>query len=300
MYDIIIIGAGPAGLTGAIYGSRANKKVLVLEAKTYGGQIINATKIDNYPGIPHISGVEFATKLYDQTIELGAEVKFEKVIDVDFNGEYKKVFTNGNEYTSKAVIIATGADKRKLGLDNEERLVGKGVSYCATCDGMFFKNKDVAVIGNGKNAIDDAEYLSNICNKVYLINRGDTFKDNIDSINGIDNIEILYSRSITSINGLNYLEYIETKDNLGNISQINVSGIFIDIGQVPETTNIIKGIETNTLGYIIASEDTKTKIPGVFVAGDVRTKNLRQLTTAVSDGSQASIMACNYINNLGK
>ena len=176
MYDIIIIGAGPAGLTAAIYARRASKTVLVLEAKTYGGQIITTNKIDNYPAEPGISGPEFAKKLYDQVIELGVEVVFEKALDIHNLEDKKEVVTANKVYEAKAIIIATGVDNRKIGLENEEKLTGKGVSYCATCDGAFFRNQDVAVVGGGNTALQDALYLSNICNKVYLIHRRDEFR----------------------------------------------------------------------------------------------------------------------------
>lgn len=300
MYDIIIIGAGPAGLTAAIYGTRANKKVLVLEAKSYGGQIINASKIDNYPGISHISGIDFATNLYNQVKELGAEIIFEKAINIDYSNNNKKVITNRNEYFGKSIIIATGADKRKLGLNNEDELIGKGISYCATCDGIFFKGKDVAIVGGGDAALSDAEYLSNICSKVYLIHRREDFRGNertVIDLKNKKNVVFILNSTITQINGFTLLESIDVKDKVGVLKNIPVSALFIAIGQVPETSNIVEKLEKNDLGYIIANEDTKTNIEGVFVAGDVRQKNLRQLTTAVSDGSQAAVMACNYIKS---
>ena len=303
MYDIVIIGAGPAGLTAAIYGVRANKKVLVLEAKTYGGQIINTSKIDNYPGMPHTNGIEFATNLYNQAIELGAEVKFEKAISYELNEDSKKVITTNNEYKCKSIIIATGADKRKLGIEREEELIGKGVSYCATCDGMFFRNKDVAVVGGGDAALGEAEYLSNICNKVYLIHRRDEFRGSerkAEEIKEKNNIEFILNSNVTKLIGDNVLESIEVTDKDKKVTTLNVSGLFIAVGQVPETTNLVANLEKNSAGYIIAGEDTKTNVEGIFVAGDVREKTLRQLTTAVGDGSQAAVMACNYINSLRK
>ena len=300
MYDIIIIGAGPAGLTAAIYGTRANKKTLVLEAKTYGGQIISASKIDNYPGIPHISGVEYATNLFNQAKELGAEIKFEKAINIDATDIIKKVITNKGEYECKSIIIATGADKRKLGVEREEEFLGKGVSYCATCDGTFFKGKNVAVVGGGEAALSDAVYLSNICDKVYLIHRRDEFRGSektVDELREKKNVCFILNTNIVKLNGDTLLESIDIKDNNNNISTLQISALFIAIGQVPETNNLVKDLNKNKMGYIIANEDTLTNIEGVFVAGDIRQKNLRQLTTAVSDGSEAAVMACNYINS---
>lgn len=300
MYDIIVIGAGPAGLTSAIYATRSNKKVLVLEAKTYGGQIINTSKIDNYPGMPHVSGIEFATTLYNQALELGAEIKFEKVINIEINNVIKKVVTNYNTYECRAIILAMGVDKRKLGLERENELVGKGVSYCATCDGMFFKNKEVAVIGGGDSALEEVEYLSNICSKVYLIHRREQFRGNekqLSILKELKNVEFILNSNVTKLNGDKCLESIEVTDKLGNIKKLDVSAIFIAIGQIPETNNLLLNIDIDENGYINATEDTITNIDGVFVAGDIRRKKLRQLTTAVSDGSQAAVMACNYINN---
>jgi thioredoxin reductase (NADPH) len=300
MYDIIIIGAGPAGLTAAIYGTRANKKILVLEAKTYGGQIISASKIDNYPGIPHISGVEFATSLFNQAKELGAEIKFEKAINIDTSNIIKKVITNKGEYECKSIIIATGADKRKLGVEREEEFLGKGVSYCATCDGTFFKGKNVAVVGGGEAALSDTIYLSNICDKVYLIHRRDEFRGSekaVDELREKKNVCFILNSNIVKLNGDTLLESIDIKDNNNNISTLQISALFIAVGQVPETNNLVMDLNKNKMGYIIANEDTLTNIEGVFVAGDIRQKNLRQLTTAVSDGSEAAVMACNYINS---
>ncbi len=301
MYDIIIIGAGPAGLTAAIYGVRAGKKVLVLEAKSYGGQIINVLKIDNYPALPHVSGVEYATTLYEQALELGAEIKFEKAIDMLIEDNKKIITTTKEKYEAKAVIIATGNDKRKLRLENEEKLEGKGISYCATCDGMFYKDKDVAVVGGGDTALDDAMYLSDIVNKVYLIHRREEFRgiENVlEELKKKNNVEIITNTYVTKLIGEENLEAIETMNNEGNANRIEVSGLFVAIGQVPETGNLIKEINTNSQGYVEAGEDTKTNIEGVFVAGDVRTKELRQLTTAAADGSMAAVNACKYIREL--
>ena len=293
MYDCIVIGAGPAGLTSSIYLSRANKKVLVLEALTYGGQITKTNKIDNYPAMPHVSGIDFATNLYNQALELGAEIVFEKAIDIDYDN--KVVKTNNNSYTGKAIIIATGTKVQKLSLPKEEELTGRGISYCATCDGTFFKNKDVAVIGGGNTALSDALYLSDLCNKVYLIYRRDEFRgfeSQVEELKQKPNIEIILNSNVTKIIGDNFLTGIE----LNNKDIININGLFIAIGSIPETNNLIKGLELNDKGYIKANEDTLTNIPGLFVAGDIREKNLRQLTTAVADGANAAVKAIEYIN----
>lgn len=300
MYDIVIIGGGPAGLTAAIYARRASKKVLVLEAMTCGGQIIQAEKIENYPVCPNISGVEFATKLHNQVKELGAEIIFEKAIDIKDLGEYKEVVTSKNTYQSKTVILATGSENRKLGLDNEDELVGHGVSYCATCDGMFFKGRDVAVVGGGDTAIDDARYLSNIANKVYLIHRRDKFKaeeQEVEELKAKSNIEFIFNSNVVKLNTSNSnLSSIEVKNNDGTVKEINVSGIFIAVGRIPENQNFAKLINLDERGYVMASEDCHTNIDGIFVAGDNRVKDLRQLVTAASDGAIAATEAIKYMN----
>lgn len=296
MYDIIIVGAGPAGLTAAIYARRANKKVLVLEANTYGGQIVNTKSIENYPVNPGISGFDFATKLYNQAKDLGAEIKFEKVIDIT----EKDVKTPKETYQTKTIILATGADNRKLKLENEEKLTGKGISYCATCDGAFYKNKIVAVQGGGNTAVEDAIYLSDIAQKVYLIHRRDSFKAEEILINELktkENIEIILNSTITKLNGENKLESVDITNNNKETKTIEVEALFIAIGQVPETENFKKLININEQGYVIANEDCKTNIKNIFVAGDNRTKGLRQLVTATSDGAVAATQAIKYINS---
>ena len=291
-YDIIIVGAGPAGLTAAIYAARASKKVLVLEAKSYGGQIIEALDIENYPAAMHINGFDLATNMYNQAKELNAEIKFEKVVEVtsDLN-----VITNKDTYKAGAIILATGSDHRKLDLPNEKELTGKGVSYCATCDGNFYRGKDVAVVGGGNSALEEALYLSNICNQVYLIHRRDTFKGDqksVDQVNEKANIKTILNASVAKINGTERLLSIE----LNNGEVLNISGLFIAVGLIPENENFAKLINLNEFGYVIANEDCTTNVPGIFVAGDCRTKELRQLVTATSDGAVAAVSAIKYIN----
>lgn len=297
MYDLIIIGAGPAGLTSAIYATRSNKSVLVLEANTYGGQIVTTDKIDNYPATPHISGYDFATSLYNQAVELGAEVKFEKAIDI-INGEIKEVVTNKKAYQAKAVIVAIGVRNRKLNINGEEKFTGKGVSYCATCDGSFYKNKVVAVIGAGDTAFEEANYLSDICKKVYLIHRNETFKANprlVKKVKNKDNVEFILNTNVISINGKDKVTDVDIRDNEDNISNLNVDGIFIAIGQIPENNNLTKDLKLDENGYIKSDDNLKTNIDGIYVAGDIRPKSLRQLVTATSDGA---IAAVNSIKNI--
>ena len=299
IYDIIVVGAGPAGLTAAIYARRASKNVLVLEANSYGGQIINTLDIENYPAAFHINGYEFATNCYNQAKELGAEIKFEKVVNI-IDGNIKKVITKDNTYETKVIIIATGCGIRKLGLAREEELLGKGISYCATCDGAFFKNKEVAVVGGGNTALEDALYLSDIVSKVYLIHRRSSFRaddKSIKDLNNRNNVEILYNRNVTKLIGDKNLEGIEVTDKNGDIDKIDVSGLFIAIGRVPENANFTKLINVDDKGYITAGEDCKTNVDGIFVAGDCRVKTLRQLVTAASDGAIAATNAIKYIKN---
>ena len=291
MYDIIIVGAGPAGLTAALYALRANKKVLVLEAKTYGGQIVNASKVENYPGVKSISGFDYAKVLYEQVKDLGADFKFETVVRID---EEKNVITSKNTYQAKAIILATGAENRKLRLENEENLIGKGVSYCATCDGNFYKNKVVAVVGGGNTALEDAVYLSNIASKVYLIHRRDSFRGEetyVDELRKQENVEYILNANIVKINGEDKIESIDVKNIDGNIQTIVIDGLFIAVGQEPKNEIFKNIIEIDKNGYIISEDGVHTSQKGIYVAGDARVKTLRQLTTAVSDGAVAATTA---------
>ncbi len=300
MYDIVVVGAGPSGLTASIYARMSNKNVLVLEANSYGGQIINTLNIKNYPAEKNISGYDFATKVYNQALDLGAKIIFEKVIDIKDYKDYKEVITNKNTYKTKTIILATGSDNRKLNIEGEKELLGKGISYCATCDGNFYKNKVVAVIGSGMTAIEDAIYLSDIVNKVYLINRSDKFKveeNLLNELNNKSNIEIILNTNITKLNGKEYLESIEiSKDN--NTSVLNVSCLFVAVGRIPENQNFAKLINLDDKGYVIADENCHTNVDGIFVSGDNRTKSLRQLVTATSDGAVSAMEAIKYINKM--
>ena len=297
MYDIIIVAAGPAGLTAALYARRANKKVLVLEAKTYGGQIINASVVENYPGIEKISGVDYATTLYNQVKKLGAEIKFETVTRIQ---EDKTVITSDNTYQAKAIILATGAENRRLNINKETEFVGKGVSYCATCDGNFYKNKTVAVVGGGNTALEDAIYLSDIVKKVYLIHRREEFRGEakyVKDIKNKENIELILNSTVKTLNGKDILENIDIEDNNGNIKSIDIDGLFIAVGQSPKNEIMSNIIKLDKMGYIISEDGVHTNIKGIYVAGDARVKQLRQLTTAVGDGSLAATMAIKEMEN---
>lgn len=299
-YDIVIIGAGPAGLTAAIYARRASKSALVLEAKTYGGQIINTQDIENYPAESHISGFDFATKLYEQATELGAEVKFEKATEIKDDKSCKTVVTEDGEYEAGAVIIATGSENRKLGLENEEGLIGKGVSYCATCDGAFYKGKKVAVVGGGNTALEDALYLSNVAEKVYLVHRRDEFRGaeaSVEKLKEKQNVEFVLNSVVTKILANDKLRALEVTNNDGSTRTIEADGVFVAVGRAPENQNFAELVKLDNAGYVIASENCHTNTEGIFVAGDTRTKEVRQLVTATSDGAIAATEAIKYLND---
>lgn len=290
MYDLIIIGAGPSGLSAALYALRANKKVLVLEEKAYGGQILNASNIENYPGISNISGFDFASNLYKQVMDLGCEIKYEKVIKIN---EDKTVITKLSKYESKSIIIATGVKNKKINLKNEEKFVGKGISYCAVCDGNFYKDKIVGIVGGGNTALRNALYLSNLAEKVYLINRKNIFKGElrlVEELKNKSNIEIILNTKVKKINGDDFLSGVEVEDNSKNRKIIELSGLFIAIGQEPDNEIFSNILKLDKKGYII-SDGVKTDKKGIFVVGDARKKKVRQLVTAISDGAIAATLA---------
>ena len=289
MYDVIIIGGGPAGLTAAVYARRANLKTLVLEATACGGQIIITPDIENYPAAMHISGLDFASRLESQANELGAEIKFEEVVGFNDKGLEKEVFTDSNTYTGKAIIIATGTKSRKLGLEGEDALIGHGISYCATCDGSFYRGRDVAVNGGGNTALDDALFLSNIANRVYLIHRRDEFRGDAETVAKLkekDNVEFVLNSQVSKLIYDNKLESIEVTDNNGIIRKLDVGALFIAIGREPSTSIFADQVKLLDGGYV-DGEDCHTNIPGIFVAGDCRNKEVRQLVTATADGAVA-------------
>lgn len=302
MYDIIILGAGTAGLSAGIYGVRAGLKVLIIEKNFHGGQILNTPEVENYPGLEKISGFDFVMNIYNHAVNLGVEIVYETVESFDIKSDVKIFNTNNKTYQSKTIIIANGASHRELECDGEQEFKGKGVSYCATCDGAFYKNKTVCVVGGGNTALEDALFLSNSCKKVYLIHRRDEFRATkiiVESVLKRDNIEILYNKSVRKITGENTVSNVELMDNIKKItSNIKVDGVFVAIGLDPHN-EMFKGIiDIDNSGYIIAGEDCKTNISGVFVAGDTRTKNVRQLITAAADGAVSATEASNYINKI--
>lgn len=295
-YDIVIIGAGTAGLTAAIYAARAGKKVLILENEGIGGQIATSPKVENYPGFSEISGMEFSDRLYEQASALGVELELDKAEKITDNGDSKTVKTEYSEFTCKAVIIATGVKHRHLGIDAEEKFMGRGVSYCAVCDGAFYKAKDVAVVGGGNSAVQSAIMLSNICNKVYLIHRRDEFrceKKLSDEVRAIENVELVLNSTVNDLQGDGKLATIITENKSGDIREIKAEGLFVLVGQIPENSAFSDIITLDDSGYIVAGEDCKTNVDGIFAAGDCRTKAIRQLTTAAADGSVSALAACN-------
>ena len=300
MYDIIIIGAGPAGLAAAVYGQRAEKRTLLIDEKGYGGQIINTPEVENYPAIQKISGFDFANSLYQQAANLGAELTFEKAIAIETRDDIKIVRTESGFYEGRAVIIATGAKNRPLGLEREEELTGRGVAYCATCDGAFYRGRTVAVIGGGNTALEDADVLSSLAEKVYLIHRRDAFRgeeSNVKRIQGKENVEILLNKIPTALLGEGKVQGLELEDKVsGEKIEIDLDGVFVAIGQMPDNEAFRQLIQLDDKGYVAAGEDCLTKTEGIFVAGDCRTKKVRQLATAVADGAVAALAAVEYIN----
>lgn len=298
MYDIGIIGGGTAGMTAAIYGQRAGKRTLIIEGANFGGQITSSTNVENYPGIPSVSGSEFSMNLLDQAMKLGAETVREQVNDVRREDGIFILETTGKEYPCRSVILATGVTHRHLGIAKEEKLVGAGVSYCATCDGAFFRGKDVAVIGGGNTALQDAEFLSNYCQKVYLVHRRDEFRGEsslVERLKKKENVEFVLSATVKDILGDTMVEgLLLDNKKTGEDFQIRVSGVFVAIGQIPQNERFAQLVKLDDNGFILAAEDCMTSCPGVFAAGDCRTKEVRQLTTAAADGAVAALAACKY------
>lgn len=300
MKDVIIIGAGPAGLTAALYAARAGLSVLVFEKNIYGGQVAITNEVENYPAIERITGVDFSINLYNQVIKHNVEILLEEVTKVDFSNNVKKVFTDVGEYKAKTVIIANGVTRRKLGCLGEEEFIGRGVSYCATCDGAFFKNKDVAVVGGGNTALEDALFLSNICKSVRLLIRSDMVKGEkflLDTVKNKKNIQIYYNTNVTEIGGdAEVVSFVKVFDKISKEEKkIDVSGIFIAIGLIPQNTILNNFIHLDENGYILSNESCTTNAPGVFVAGDTRKKSLRQIVTAASDGAIAAKNVSEYL-----
>ena len=299
MYDIIIVGAGPAGLTAALYALRASKSVLVIEQSTFGGQVTFSPKIENYPGFQEMSGNEFADKLVDQVLNMGAEIEMEKVTGIVDEGSRKLVFAGSKMYKGKAVIIAVGVHHRQLGLPNENQLVGNGVSYCAVCDGAFFKGQTVGVVGGGNSALQEAVLLSDICEKVYVFQNLPFFTGEqklIDILSRKENVELITQVTVKELKGDKELEGV-VLNGVNTEREIPLNGLFVAIGLEPKNSAFSESAALDENGYFDSGEDCVTKTEGIFVAGDCRKKSIRQITTASADGAVAALAACRYIDN---
>ncbi len=315
MYDIAIIGGGIAGLTAAIYGQRAGKSTVVFEKMSFGGQIVNSPMVENYPGIATISGSELTERLLEQATGLGAETVQAEVLGIEkqppFAGRGRgndeeafgtlfHVRTVEECFECRSVVLAGGMERRLLGVPGEERLKGAGVSYCATCDGMFFKGRDVAVVGGGNTALEDAEFLSEYCKTVYLVHRRDTFRGEEGTVGRLaekENVEFVLDTVVEEILGEQAVEAIR----LWNKKEdehflLNVSGVFVAVGQIPKNEPFASLVKLDEAGFVMAGEDGRTSVPGIFVAGDCRMKHVRQLTTAAADGTVAALAAVAWVN----
>lgn len=300
MYDVIIIGGGPAGLTAALYACRANKSVLVIEKGSFGGQITFSPRVENIPGFIDITGNEFAEKLVEQVLAQNAEVECAEVLKITTDGENKTVLTDGGEFTSKAVIIATGAKHRLLGIEHEDEFIGEGISFCAVCDGAFYEDKTVAVIGGGNSALQEAILLSDLAKKVYVIQNLDYFTGEEKLVNQLrskENVEIILGTIVESIIGRDEFEGVVIKNTSSEeTSELKLDGMFVAIGLVPQNEIFANLIDLDDRGYAFSDEKCKTSVDGIFVAGDCRTKNVRQVTTAAADGAVSALAACEYID----
>ncbi len=303
MYDIIIIGAGPAGLTSAVYAGRADKSVLILERETFGGQITHSPRVENYPGFIQMSGNEFADKLVEQAMAQGAEIELDTASSIEKKDGFFSVHGERATYEGKSVIIATGSAHRRLNLPKEDKFTGEGVSYCAVCDGAFYNDKDIAVIGGGNSALQEAVLLSKNCKSVTVIQNlafltGETKL--VQELEKKDNVSFIYSSVVTELLGDDVFEGIRIRNTETNEeTSLTFDGIFVAIGQQPMNEPFKNSVKLNDWGYIEADE---TCVPeseeGIFVAGDCRSKRVRQIATAISDGAVAALAACSYIDNL--
>jgi thioredoxin reductase (NADPH) len=303
MYDLIIIGSGPAGLGAAVYGRRAGLSTLVIEKNPMsGGQVLNTYEVDNYLGLPGMNGFDMGMKFREHAEKMEAKFMEADVSGIEDNGDYKTVLTSEGELQGRSVIIASGATHSHLGVPGEEELSGMGVSYCATCDGAFFRGKDVAVVGGGDVAVEDAIFLARICRKVYLIHRRDSLRAARSlqkAMMAMENVEICWDSVVESINGEDGVTDISVRSKkTGELEKLEVQGVFIAVGIRPNSEPFVGNIAADERGYLIAGEDCATSMPGVFAAGDIRTKKLRQIVTAVADGANAVEGAQEFLTNL--
>ena len=300
MYDIIVIGAGPAGLTAAIYARRAEKSVLVIEKSSFGGQMTHSPKIENYPAFTQISGLELSDKMVEQALELGADIEMDKVIAVRDVEGYKHIVCEGGEYDARALIIAVGVKHRQLGLPRENELCGNGVSYCAVCDGAFYKGKTVGVVGGGNSALQEAILLSETAKKVYVIQNLDILTGEVklqNKLAELSNVEIITGATVERLIGEEELTAVSIKTAEGS-KELSLDGLFVAIGLLPKNEIFAELATLNDGGYFDTDESCKTATEGVFVAGDCRQKAIRQITTATADGATAALAACRYLENL--
>ncbi|MBF1331566.1 MAG: FAD-dependent oxidoreductase [Mogibacterium diversum] len=304
-YDVAIIGGGPAGLTAGIYAARAGKSTAVIERGLIGGQITFTDSIDNFPAAPGMNGAEYAMKIQSQAESFGAEIIMDEITEVtapETEGGTFKIKGNSDEYEATAVVLATGLDNRKMGISGEDGLISRGISFCAVCDGAFFRNKEVAVYGGGNTAVEDAAFLANICSKVTIIHRRDRFRAEqavVDELKALDNVEFVMTSNVVGVNGDKALESITVKNNeTGETRDIDVSALFVAIGKIPNGKPFANLVATDEAGYFDIGETCEASTHGVFVAGDGRSKELKQLTTAVSDGSIAATKACHYVDRM--
>ena len=303
VYDIIVVGGGPGGYTAALYGVRAGLSVLVLEKLYAGGQMSQTHQIDNYPGFPEgVDGFQLAQNMQRQAERFGAETVLTEVQKIDLLGVPKQVTTDSGEYFARTVILAAGAGPKELGIEKEKELTGRGVAYCAACDGNFYRGKVVAVVGGGNSAVADALLLSRIAQKVYLIHRRDSLRATRiyeQALKNAENVEILWNSRVVQLHHEEKLSAI-TVEQMGDAYRLPVDGLFISVGRKPATELVADQLAMDPGGYLIAGEDTKTDIPGVYAVGDIRTKQVRQIVTAVSDGAVAAHMAEEYLAQLSK
>ncbi len=301
MYDIIVVGAGPAGLTAALYARRQNKSVLVLEKNSFGGQTVFSPKIENYPGFLEMSGVEFSDKLVEQVLAQGAELEMEGAESIRVNEDTFTVVTEYGEHEAKAVILACGARHRMLGLEGEEDYVGCGISFCAVCDGAFYKDKTVAVIGGGNSALQEALLLSETCKQVHIVQNLATLTGEeqlVKALEAKDNVDMTFNTVVTGLEGDGELSAILLKNEKdGTTARMELDGMFVAIGLIPDN-DVAKGlIPLDAYGYIPADESCLASTAGIFVAGDCRTKKIRQIATAIADGATAALAACKYVES---
>lgn len=302
IYDVVIIGSGPAGLSAAVYAQRAKLDTLIIEKEMMsGGQVLNTYEVDNYPGLPGINGFDLGMKFRGHADDLGAKFVTDEVVRIENGDAVRQVVCGENTYVTKTVIIASGAAHRKLGVLGEEELTGMGVSYCATCDGAFFKNKVTAVVGGGDVALEDAIFLARMCKKVYLIHRRDQLRGARslqEKLFSLENVEILWDTVVEEIQGVDKVERLRLSNKkTEEHSSLELDGVFVAVGITPNSQAFAEILEMDH-GYIVAGEDGGTSVPGIFAAGDVRTKQLRQIVTAVSDGANAITSVERYLTEL--